>query len=90
MKLIIFGIAILFSLQACSLDQTMSLRYMKNCKIYDDTSTIYKENGKQCKKDKKIVTEILGEGALEAENQQRSFVGEFTLTWLAFFDNLIH
>ena len=79
MKLILFSIVILFSLQGCSvLNQTMSSRYIKDCASYGHTSTVYKENGKQCKKNKKILTEILGEGALKAENKRREYVMELT------------
>ena len=86
MKLIIFSIVILFSLQGCSaFDQARSFRYIKSCHLYTVSSTV-----KQCEKDKKIVTEILGEGALVAENQQRRFIAEFTLSWLALFDSIIH
>jgi len=90
MKLIIFGFIILLSLQGCSslVNQAMSRRHIKSCSpdfIYTASSANKKKYEKQCQKDKKIVTEILGEGALEAENQQRGFIGEFTLTWLMFF-----
>jgi len=88
MKLIIFGIVILLSLQGCSslANQVASSRYIKSCiSIYTASSTINKKNKKQCKKDKKIVTEILGEDGLKAENQQRGLIEEFTIPWVFLF-----
>jgi len=76
MKLIIFGIVMLLSLQGCSFlgDEAISDRVIKSCSsIYTASSTINKKltNEKQCKKDKEILTDILGEGGLEADNNRR-------------------
>ena len=54
MKSILFGIVVLLALQGCSYPQ----RYIKSCPSHPI----------QCKKDKKIITNILGKGGLEAEN----------------------
>ncbi len=63
MKLIIFDIVILLSLQGCS------TRYIASCGPNYIQTFLYggldnKKNEKQCQKDKKILTEILGEGSL--------------------------
>jgi len=68
MKLIIFGIVILLSLQGCTL---VPGRYIESCHSYTASSAVNKKNEKQCKKDKEILTDILGEGGLEAENNRR-------------------
>jgi len=62
MKSILFGIVVLLALQGCSYPQ----RYIKSCPSHPI----------QCKKDKKIITNILGKGGLEAENNLNRNLGD--------------
>jgi len=74
MKSIVFGIVVLLALQGCSYPH----RYIKTCGVYYYEFYDYYGhpiNKKQCKKDKKIITNILGKGGLEAENSRNR---EFT------------
>ena len=72
MKSIVFGIVVLLALQGCSYPH----RYIKTCGVVEDI------NKKQCKKDKEIITNILGKGGLEAENSRNKDLAENAYTAL--------